>query len=157
MPEWLQIFLAVGGSALIGLVVADIYKAIKKNSAKYREAQKRERQESYREVLKQELEPVKEDVAELKKDMQDTKSGIQAELRHDIRNASRRCIKQGYKTTDDLEEVTSMHIQYENLGSNGITNALYDEFLKLPTRPNDHERKRMSANRKKAPLKEESK
>ena len=54
MPIWLTIILALGGSSLIGLVVADIYKAIKSKSKKHLETIKKEKQEEMREVLKTE-------------------------------------------------------------------------------------------------------
>ncbi len=94
-----------------------------------KKAQKSKRQAEMREVL----EPFEKKLNVIENDLKDTKNGIQAELRHDIRNACRRCIHQHYKTLEDLEEVTTMHENYERLGSNGKTNALYDEFMKLPT------------------------
>lgn len=87
--------------------------------------------------IKEVLAPLEGELAGIREDLKDTKDGIQAELKHDIRNACRRCIHQHYKTLEDLEEVTSMHENYEKLGSNGKTNALYEEFLKLPIREKD--------------------
>lgn len=95
--------------------------------------QKQKRQEEMREVFK----PFESKLNAIENDLKDTKHGIQAELRHDIRNACRRCLHQHYKTLEDLEEVTTMHENYEKLGSNGKTNALYEEFLKLPLREKD--------------------
>lgn len=98
-----------------------------------KQAQRQKRQEEMREVLK----PVESKLNAIENDLKDTKQGIQSELRHDIRNACRRCLHQHYKTLEDLEEVTTMHENYEKLGSNGKTNALYEEFLKLPLREKD--------------------
>lgn len=145
MPEWLIGLLSTAGAAVIGLIVADVYGFIKKNSKKYQEARKAARQAEMREVMQSE-------VGTLKTDLVNIKDGIQAELKHDIRNACRRCIQQGYKTEDDLEEVTSMHDKYERLGSNGVTNALYDEFIKLPLVSNDY-KKPAPAKKKTAPKK----
>lgn len=97
--------------------------------------QKEARQKEFQEVLQ----PLEEKVSAIIEDLKDTKGGIQSELRHDIRNTCRRCIKQGFKTLEDIEEVTAMHGNYEKLGTNGKTNALYEEFKKLPVRPEqDH-------------------
>lgn len=154
MPEWLQILLALGGSALIGLIVADVYRVVKRSGKKYKDAIRAERQDDIKQAIAPELEEIKREQSTILKDLQATKNGIQAELRHDIRNACRRCVAQGFKTTDDLEEVAAMHLQYEKLGSNGVTNALYDEFLKLPIRAEGTSRKRKP---RKKPLLEMSK
>lgn len=69
---------------------------------------------------------------DLKKDLTITKTAIQAQLRHDIRNACRRCIEQGYRTEEDTTEVEKMHNSYQDLGTNGVTNRLYDDFVNLP-------------------------
>lgn len=98
-----------------------------------KQKKKIERQAEIKEVLA----PLEQEMGAIRSDLKDTKDGIQAELKHDIRNACRRCIQQGYKTLEDFEEVTSMHENYEKLGSNGKTNALYEEFGKLPMKPRD--------------------
>lgn len=95
--------------------------------------QKEARQKEFQEVLQ----PLEDKVNAISEDLKDTKGGIQSELRHDIRNTCRRCIKQGFKTLEDIEEVTAMHGNYEKLGTNGKTNALYEEFKKLPVRPEE--------------------
>lgn len=97
-------------------------------------------------VVNNQIEMSKE-LSDIKQDLQITKEGIQVELRHDIRNSCRRCITQGFRTFDDVEEVNSMHDKYEKLGENGVTNALFDEFEKLRTVPNDY--KKESSTRKK--------
>lgn len=87
--------------------------------------------------MREVLQPFENKLNVIENDLKDTKNGIQAELRHDIRNACRRCLHQHYKTLEDLEEVTTMHENYEKLGSNGKTNALYEEFIKLPMQEKD--------------------
>lgn len=134
---WYQILtIVISVLTLAGFgVVAKLYWEEKfrrkhEQSEEYKKLKREEEQDAYREVIRQELDPVK-------KDLKETKAGIQAELRHDIRNACRRCIKQGWKTLEDLEEVLSMHDNYEKLGSNGKTNALFEEFMKLPIKARD--------------------
>ena len=83
---------------------------------------------------------IKEELEKVKSDLVLTKEGIQVELRHDIRNSCRRCIDQGFKTPEDIEEVDAMHDRYEVLGTNGVTNSLYEEFKKLPTQPNGYKK-----------------
>lgn len=40
-----------------------------------------------------------------------------------------------------------MHDRYEKLGENGVTNALYDEFQRLRTVPNDYKKEVASKKR----------
>ena len=88
--------------------------------------------------IKSNIDDVKTKLKEVQNDLELTKSGIQMELRHNIRNSCRRCINQGFRTEDDVSEVVGMHEKYEKLGQNGITNALYTEFEKLPMVSNDY-------------------
>lgn len=97
--------------------------------------------------IKSNLGEVKSKIKEVQDDLELTKSGIQVELRHDIRNSCRRCIVQGFRTEDDVTEIIGMHEKYEKLGENGVTNALYTEFEKLPIVPNDYQPIRKSNKR----------
>lgn len=141
---WYQILTLVmsalslcGFGVLAKLVIEHLWHKKQEQSEEEKARKKKERQDLYREVIQEELKPIKDEQNEIKQSLSDTKAGIQAELRHDIRNACRRCLKQGFKTVEDLEEVVSMHDNYERLGSNGKTNALYVEFMKLPTKEAD--------------------
>lgn len=101
------------------------------------EEAKRRQKEARQKEVQEVLHPLEDKVNAISADLKDTKGGIQSEIRHDIRNTCRRCIKQGFKTLEDIEEVTAMHVNYEKLGTNGKTNALYEEFKKLSVRPEE--------------------
>lgn len=171
MPVWLSVLLALGGSTLIGLVVKEVYDMIKSKNKKAQQYDKekeiRATKETIRDIIREEIAPVKEeltdirgDIDTIKKDVETTKGGLQAELRHDIRNSCRRCIQQGFKTEEDVMEIDALHTQYEELGTNGLTNTLYDKFLLLDLMPNDYKKpspKRKSTKNNKTPLLEEKK
>ena len=149
MPVWLTIVLSLGGSTLIGLVVKEVYDVIKSKNKKAIQYDKDKEiltvKETIRDIIREEMSPINEklskiedDVDNIKKDTETTKKGLQAELRHDIRNSCRRCIQQGFKTEEDVMEIEALHTQYEALGTNGLTNTLYDKFKHLDLVANDY-------------------
>lgn len=79
-----------------------------------------------------EIQQLKEELTIVKNQLEITKIAIQSQLRHDIRNTCRRCLRQGWRTVEDDAEVVAMHQNYEKLNVNGVTNQLYEDFLKLP-------------------------
>lgn len=115
----------IGVPTLSTLLVTFIFNYVVNGSKKAIERSKKRSQDNIREVVQEELSPIK-------KDLELTKEGNQAELRHDIRDACRRCVEQEYKTEEDEEEVARMYNVYEKLGTNGVTNKLFDQFEKLP-------------------------
>lgn len=168
MPVWMTIFLALGGSTLIGLVVKEVYDMIKSKNKKAIQYDKEKEilatKETIRDIIREEMKPINEklskiedDVDNIKKDVEDTKGGLQAELRHDIRNSCRRCIQQGFKTEEDVMEIDALHDRYEKLGTNGLTNTLYDKFLLLDLMPNDYKKPSPRRKSNKTPLVEDKK
>ena len=163
MPMWVTIvFTIIGWTGIVGIIVREVISAVKRKKEKVKKLKERAELENLtltiKDVIKQEIQPLNDRLDSLdvkmdniKKDLTYTKDGIQAELKHDIRNSCRRCIEQGFRTEDDLQEITSMHDNYEKLGSNGVTNALYDEFQNLPLVPNGH--KKESTTKKKTSTK----
>lgn len=159
MPVWMTIVLALGGSTLIGLVVKEIYDMVKNKNKKAnqydKEVEKKITIDIIKEVLREELTPIKVDlnnlqgeVKSIKQDTEVTKGGLQAELRHDIRNSCRRCIQQGFKTEEDISEIEALHEQYEKLGTNGLTNTLYEKFQHLDLKPNDYTKPKVVKSKK---------
>lgn len=122
---WYQILCLVGVPTLSTLIVTFIFNYVVNGSKRALERSKKRRQDDIREVVQEELKPIKED-------LQLTKEGNQAELRHDIRDACRRCVELGYKSEEDEEEVARMFKIYEKLGTNGVTNKLFQQFENLP-------------------------
>lgn len=136
---WYQILCLAGLPTLSTLIVTTVFNHIQNNSKKSKETKRKELREDIKAVVQSEVEPIKTDIKDLKEGLKCTREGIQAELRHDIRNSCRRCIVQGYRTEDDTIEVIQMHEKYETLGSNGVTNSLYESFLRLKLVPNDYQ------------------
>jgi hypothetical protein len=55
-------------------------------------------------------------------------------LRSDVRKMCRNCIKQGYMTDEDLENITEASDAYNGLGGNSYTDGLVRRALLLPIR-----------------------
>ena len=131
MPIWLTIILALGGSSLIGLVVADIYKAIKSKSKKHLEAIKKEKQEEMREVLKQELEPVKDELKDVKEDLGLVKDGLQKDLYIDLKNIYEKLQKKGFATIEEKRDYDALYLAYHRLGQNGVADGMHDKVMHM--------------------------
>lgn len=159
MSEGLSVALAIlGGTGLTTLLVKEIWNMIKTHSKRYKEhiqrAKLEEIKSSIGDIIDSKLTPImivqeenRENLKKIQQDLIDTKEGLQVSLKHDIRSRCKECIIQGYRTFDDVEEVSSMHDRYEKLGENGVTNALYDEFQRLRTVPNDYKKETTSKKR----------
>lgn len=143
------ILTVVGIPTIISLCIKDRWDFKKTNSAKAKELETKQHDEKFKKVIEDSLDNRDDKIdkkfeilynndKEIKQDLIDTKHGIQAELRHDIRNACRRCLEQGYRTDEDTEEIVKRYENYEKLGSNGVTNQLYTDFLELPIKPLKH-------------------
>lgn len=177
---WVQYFTTFGGTTLCVLIITFIFNWVVNSGKKAKERKKKELQEVVEEAIDKKLESVNKeiktltgkvesienkvdtlqkdvdklqgDVEKLQRDVVRTKEAIQAELRHDIRNSCRRCIAQKFRTEDDEDEVTQLHLKYEGLEvQNGLTNSLYEEFKKLPLVPNDYKapsKKKLNENKK---------
>lgn len=132
MPVWLTIILSLGGSALIGLVVTDIYKAIKAKSKKHIEATKREKQEEMREVLTEELNPLKSELKDIKGDLEFVKDGLQKDLYVDLKNIYVALQKKGFATLEEKRDYNYLYNAYHNLGQNGIADGMHDKIMHMP-------------------------
>lgn len=146
MPVWLQILLALGGSSLIGLVVADIYKSIKHRSKKHIEQIKRDRQEEVREVIRDELEPVKEEVGCIKNDLGLVKNGLQKDLYVDLVHLYNEYKERGYCTVGEKRDYDSIYWSYHNLGKNGVADSMHDTVMQLDETPKPKPRPRQRLN-----------
>ena len=151
MPVWLQILLALGGSSLIGLVVADIYKSIKNRSKKHLEQIKRDRQEEFREVVHDELEPVKEEVGCIKSDLGLVKNGLQKDLYVDLVHLYNEYKERGYCTVGEKRDYDSIYWAYHNLGKNGVADSMHETVLQMDEtpKPTSRQRQRLNETKKK--------
>lgn len=115
MPLWLELILALGGSALISTVVGFLFNyAI--NSEKNRKAR------------------AKEIADEVSKNEETMRKGIQALLRNSLYELYDKGVHvNGYATIDEKNNFENLYKQYHNLGKNGVMDSLNDEFMKLPT------------------------
>ena len=153
MP-WYSTVLLTALTVLVSLIVTLVFNKVVSGGKKALEKRREERREDTEEVVVEVVKPLVKKLETIDKDLQATKSGLQSELRHDIRNSCRRCIQQGYRTAEDIDEVASMYEDYEALGTNGKTNALYNAFNQLPIYATDTALEPKKPGRKKALLEE---
>lgn len=72
-----------------------------------------------------------------KKINEPTTKGILCVLRSDIRKMCRECIKQGYMTEEDFENITEASEAYGVLGGNSYTHNLVKRTLQLDIKASD--------------------
>ena len=69
-----------------------------------------------------------------KKINEPTNKGIVCVLRSDLRRLCKDCIKQGYMTDEDLENIVEASEAYRALGGNSYTHALVEKACTLPVK-----------------------
>lgn len=121
MPEWLTIFLSLGGSSLIACIVTTIFNSIV-NGAKAR---------------KRTSEAVAD---EMDRRNEILKKGIQALLRHDLNEIYNEWYPKGYCPDDVKIDFQNMYEQYHSLGKNGVMGGKYNAIINLPSTSREKER-----------------
>ena len=125
MPVWLQILLALGGSALIGLVVKDIYESIKTNSKKHQELVKKEKQNEMREVIQEENASIKDELKDVKEDLSLVKDGLQKDLYGDLVRIYSEYKDKKFATIEEKRDYDALYRSYHNLGQNGVADGMH--------------------------------
>lgn len=114
MPQWLTIFLALGGSALITSIVSLIINKIAKSATESAETDRKLRDEM---VKTNEL----------------IREGVQALLRDKLYEIHARCVSRGYATIDEKNNFENLYMRYHGLGKNGVMDSINEEMMELPT------------------------
>lgn len=155
MPEWLTIFLALGGSALISAVVVFFTnRALKKMLAKKdkKEEEEKKKEEKDREDLEtyrhqQERVEQYNDIKALFKPVEDkidiidakltaTSQGTLASLRSDILSAYYKCCEKGYRNDYDYQNIHDLYDAYLELHGNSFICDVMKRFDQLPSKEN---------------------
>lgn len=129
LPSWVTIFLSLGGSVLIGLIVTLIFNKIvnKINSIKQLTAEKKEKERAA------ELGQLRQAMAEETKIM---KEGVQALLRNDLYLLYYRCKEKHCATFTEKTNFENMYRRYHDMGQNGVMDNVYKQMMKLPLSDN---------------------
>lgn len=75
------------------------------------------------------------DVRENRLWRQAMESGLRSLLRSELISEHRKAVKSGYYDLQSREYVSRVMQSYHSLGGNDIGDQLYDEMVKLPTKP----------------------
>lgn len=129
MMEWYNWFSLLGGSALLGAVVVDIYTRFKKDGKKAMEKKKSERVEEEKEFIKTVVNEVmapslKNQMAinkkldDIKRDLDANKSATITGLRTDLMLLRDRFRDQGFSSPNDKAAWNQLYKDYADLGGN---------------------------------------
>nr|DAN45566.1 MAG TPA: hypothetical protein [Caudoviricetes sp.] len=80
------------------------------------------------------MDKLEENQRELKEVGKANRRGNRNLTRYRIRQEMLKAIKRGYETYDNFEEVANLMEGYHADGGNGVLDALYEEYVKLPRR-----------------------
>lgn len=123
MPVWLNLVLALGGSAIISTLVASIASAISRETKKKREQREKNEQDAIRGILKEEL-------AEVKEISQMNQEGLVACLRRNILAEWNTIKNRGnYCTREEKENLDHMIEAYVKLGGNSFVQHTIIPYL----------------------------
>ena len=114
LPNWLVIFLSLGGSTLISSIVGLLVTSVVNSAKKHRDF-------------------AKQVADEIEKRDELIKKGVQALLRNDLYELYYRCVEKKYATINEKNNFENLYTQYHALGKNGVMDSLNEEFMKLPS------------------------
>lgn len=120
MPGWLIAFMSTCLTAFAGVLVKDIWSAVKKNGKKHKERLAQEQKDNLRAVIKEENKPLEERLNSLENKVGLIGNGTETSLRNALLAFYRECAKKGYRTEIDTENFTHMYDDYCALGGNSF-------------------------------------
>jgi len=149
MPVWLTVFLALGGSALITLIVNTIWRhsAAKINRIKElekkaeddaRHEEERRRQEEWEQKVLDLIHPLSVKLDEIQEELKLNKSATTTSLRTDLMLLRDRYRDLGYASRNDKAAWNQLYNDYKELGGNHFKEYVdqwKEEVNNLPTIP----------------------
>lgn len=149
MPLWLTLFLALGGSALITLIVNTIWRhsaakiaKIKELEKKAEEAAQREaeikRQQEWEQKVLDLIDPLAKKLDQIQEEIKINKSATTTSLRTDLMLLRDRHVDLGYATGSDKAAWNQLYKDYSDLGGNHFAEYVdqwKEEVNNLPTLP----------------------
>lgn len=78
----------------------------------------------------------------ISKDTEPMKKGLQALLRNQLYELSDTWIPKGYAPIDVKNNFENIYQQYHSLGKNGVMTHIHDEFMNLPSVPEEPDEKK---------------
>lgn len=157
MPIWLTTALALGGSALITLIVNTIWRRSAAKIARIKELEKkaeddarhedeRKRQEDWENRVLAIINPLAEKLDQIQEDLKLNKSATTTSLRTDLMLLRDRYRDLGYATRNDKAAWNQLYNDYKDLGGNHFKEYVdqwKEEVNNLPTIPDmDHGRRK---------------
>ena len=153
MPVWLTVILALGGSALITLIVNTIWRHSAAKIARIKELEKkaeddarheeeRKRQEEWENKVLAIIHPLAEKLDQIQEELKLNKSATTTSLRTDLMLLRDRYRDLGYASRNDKAAWNQLYNDYKELGGNHFKEYVdqwKEEVNNLPTIPDvDH-------------------
>ena len=145
MPLGLTIFLALGGSAMIGYVVTQVCVAIHHKGEKYRKMVKKCKQDEMREVMEDVNRPTNEKIDKMDSKLDANTKGTVTLLRDRMKASLDDCRNKGFASATDKANWHELYDSYKDLGGNHFieyVNQWRDEMDGFPLEIKSRSRKR---------------
>lgn len=150
MPMWLSMFLSLGGSTLIALIVTLIFSKFKDGTKKAINRRKEETRDEMRLVIREETHEIKSQLNNIDDRLKIVQDGTQCSLRTAILRSYYECMNKGYKTNEDAENMDRLLETYYALGGNSfVKHTIEPEFRNLDNETEynqKHKHKRQTLN-----------
>lgn len=148
MPIWLSLFLSFGGSTLITLIVTLIFNKFKDGTKKARNRRNEETREEMRNIIREETKDIKTQLNSLDDKINTIQDGTQCSLRTSILNSYYDCLYNGYKTTEDAENMEKLLDAYYSLkGNSFVQHTIEPKFREIPIK-DEYEAKKKEEHQK---------
>ena len=125
MPEWVTVFLSLGGSALICLIVTAIFNFSMKKVREIKELKKGQEEAEKLQAILELKNTMEEDEKVIKK-------GLQAILRNDLYTLYYICKNKHCATLTEKINFENMYKQYHLMGQNGVMDNIKAKMMALP-------------------------
>lgn len=134
MPIWLTMFLSLGGSTLIALIVTLVFNKFKDGTKKTIDKRKQEHREEMRAIIRDETKDIKTQLGSVNDKIDNLQNGTQCSLRTAILRSYYECLAKGYKTNEDAENMDRLFDAYYKLGGNSfVQHTVEPKFRELPS------------------------
>lgn len=149
MPIWLSMFLSLGGSTLIALIVTLIFNKFKDGTKKAIQRRNESTREEMRTIIREENESIKSQLNDLDGKIDTIQEGTKCSLRTSILNSYYDCLTKGYRTNEDSENMEKLLDAYYSLhGNSFVQHTIEPEFRRIKTKDEYEEEQRKQRRKK---------
>lgn len=119
---------------LVGFIWRYLYEKRKENSEQNKAQKKRDQQNMFRAVIKEEMQPLENKVDQLVDRLDEVGEGTLSSLRNDILKCYYECVRKGYRNDYDYTNIHDLFEAYCALHGNSFIRDVMGRFDSLPTK-----------------------